>query len=54
VLLGDPGYYQRFGFRPQAELVLSGVPPEYFQALLLNGPLPRGEVRYHAAFEVGG
>lgn len=54
VLLGDPDYYQRFGFRPQAELVLPGVPPEYFQALPLSGSLPHGEVRYHAAFEVGG
>lgn len=33
VLLGDPAYYYRFGFRAIATLVLPDVPPEYFQAL---------------------
>nr|WP_315496674.1 N-acetyltransferase [uncultured Rhodoferax sp.] len=51
VLLGDPGYYRRFGFSPQPGLVLDGVPPEYFMALRLGGPLPQGTVQYHAAFE---
>jgi len=51
VLLGDPGYYRRFGFAPQPGLVLDGVPPEYFMALRLGGPLPQGAVHYHAAFE---
>ena len=32
VLLGDPGYYGRFGFRATPDLVLPGVPPEYFRA----------------------
>lgn len=50
VLLGDPHYYQRFGFAAHQRLVLQGVPPEYFQALLLNGELPQGEVAYHVAF----
>ncbi|MCG8610486.1 MAG: N-acetyltransferase [Pseudomonadales bacterium] len=50
VLLGDPGYYHRFGFEPRAELVLPDVPPEYFQALLIQGELPRGIVAYHDAF----
>lgn len=51
VLLGAPAYYGRFGFRPEPGLELPGVPPEYFQALALEGPLPVGTVRYHAAFE---
>lgn len=51
VLLGDPGYYARFGFAPQPGLVLDGVPPEYFMALRLGGLLPQGTVQYHAAFE---
>ena len=50
VLLGDPVYYRRFGFKPEIGLVLPGVPPEYFQALSYGGPIPHGEVSYHAAF----
>lgn len=50
VVLGDPGYYGRFGFRVEPSLVLPGVPPEYFQALVFRGPLPRGTVTYHEAF----
>lgn len=50
VLLGDPGYYQRFGFKPMSELVLPGVPPEYFQAVHFKGTQPKGEVTYHEAF----
>lgn len=51
VLLGEPGYYGRFGFRAEPRLVLPGVPPEYFQALSLRGEPPTGEVHYHTAFE---
>ena len=51
VLLGDPGYYRRFGFKVQPGLTLEGVPPEYFQALSLDGVFPRGGVQYQAAFD---
>ena len=51
VLLGDPGYYSRFGFRATPDLVLPGAPPEYFQALHLGTTTPRGSVTYHPAFE---
>lgn len=51
VLLGEPTYYARFGFRAEPDLVLPGVPPEYFQALCLRPPMARGEVRYSEAFE---
>ena len=54
VLLGDPGYYGRFGFRAEPRLRLVGVPAEYFQTLLLQGDWPDAEVEYHAAFEVAG
>ncbi|MBT1444358.1 N-acetyltransferase [Shewanella sp. JM162201] len=50
VLLGDPAYYQRFGFAPVPGLVLPGVPPEYFMARRFAGDWPAGEVRYHSAF----
>lgn len=51
VLLGDPSYYRQFGFSPEPELTLAGVPPEYFQALLLGSKRPKGGVSYHPAFE---
>lgn len=54
VLLGDPNYYHRFGFKPVEGLVLPGVPPEYFQALLLQGDLPQGSVTYHESFSATG
>jgi putative acetyltransferase len=50
VLLGDPGYYHRFGFTVQPELVLPGVPHE-MQALSFGDELPTGTVRFHEAFD---
>ena len=50
VLLGDPSYYSRFGFKPEPNLVLPGVPPEYFQAISFGDSLPRGQVTYQQAF----
>ncbi|MBW7864966.1 MAG: N-acetyltransferase [Candidatus Hydrogenedentes bacterium] len=49
-LVGDPGYYVRFGFAPDPELVLEGVPPEYFLVLSLAFPKAAGKVTFHAAF----
>jgi putative acetyltransferase len=54
VLLGDPGYYSRFGFEPKASLILPNVPPEYFQAKLLQGEYPTGSVKYHESFSAQG
>ena len=50
VLLGDPSWYLRFGFVATPLLRLPGVPPEYFQALLLEGDWPDAQVHYHSAF----
>jgi putative acetyltransferase len=50
VLVGEPGYYSRFGFEPCPRLVFAGVPPEYFLCRWIDGPLPQGKVRYHQAF----
>jgi putative acetyltransferase len=50
VLLGDPRYYNRFGFQVDPNLKLPGVAPEYFQALSFGGSNPRGVVSYHVAF----
>ena len=50
VVLGEPGYYARFGFRKAPGLVLDEVAPEYFMALSLGLETPAGSVVYHAAF----
>jgi predicted N-acetyltransferase YhbS len=50
VVLGDPGYYGRFGFRAEPKLILPGVPPRYFQAIVFRGDVPDGAVSYHDAF----
>lgn len=52
VLVGEPAYYTRFGFRPVPGLVCPGIPPEYFMALSFGRELLQGTVRYHAAFDV--
>ncbi len=50
VLLGDPEYYGRFGFRNIPELILPGVPAQYFMVLPLQKKIPVGEVAYHPDF----
>ena len=50
VVLGEPEYYQRFGFKIEPSLVLAGVPREYFMVLSFNKDVPSGNVVYHAAF----
>ena len=51
VLVGEPAYYGRFGFRSEPALVLPGVPPQYFQAVCLASAMPAGVVTFDAAFE---
>lgn len=51
VVLGDPEYYSRFGFRSDHALSYGDVPPACFQSLVLTGKAPSGEVTYHAGFE---
>lgn len=50
VVLGDPAYYGRFGFHPDASLQFPGVPQEYFQRLAFSDDKRDGVVRYHSAF----
>ncbi|MBL9161246.1 MAG: N-acetyltransferase [Planctomycetaceae bacterium] len=51
VVLGEPAFYGRFGFKAEPGLVLADILPEYFQAIHSGGAnLPRGAVSYHAAF----
>ena len=50
VVLGEPVYYGRFGFRVDPDLRFPGPPPHYFQALAFDGAIPGGTVAYHPAF----
>lgn len=52
VLVGDPAYYSRFGFRTFAEMTVAGCPPEVVQALPFDEIEPRGEVVHHQAFDL--
>ena len=54
VLLGDPSYYSRFGFKPEPGIELPDVPPEYFQVLSFTSTMPHGFVTYHEAFNAKG
>lgn len=51
-LVGHPEYYGRFGFAHSRDLGVAGVPEEAFFALAFVGSLPRGEVVFHAAFDL--
>lgn len=51
VVLGNPEYYGRFGFKAHSGLELPDVPQEYFQAISFGSKLPVGIVKYHEAFE---
>jgi len=50
ILVGDPSYYARFGFRLSPESAPPGQPSEFFMVKLLRGQLPVGPVHFHAAF----
>lgn len=52
-LVGDPAFYERFGFRARPGVTCHGVPDEYVLCLPLHaGVEPVGEVHHHAAFGV--
>jgi putative acetyltransferase len=52
VVLGEPGYYSRFGFDAVEGLAYPDAPPEYFMALAFGETVPRGVVSYHPAFSL--
>lgn len=54
VLVGDPRYYERFGFTNHPELVLDDVPQENFLALQFDENEARGVVVFHRAFSAKG
>ncbi len=54
VLVGEPGYYRRFGFRAASSLVMPDVPAEYVLVLAIDDEEPVGSVAFHPAFAIGG
>jgi putative acetyltransferase len=54
VLVGDPDYYKRFGFKNCPELTLEGVPQRNFLALPFYKHNAQGSVVFHQAFSAKG
>jgi putative acetyltransferase len=52
VLVGDPAYYERFGFRNSCGVTCHGVPDENVLCLAFQGETPAGELTYHPAFSI--
>lgn len=54
VVLGEPGFYGKFGFKPNPDIMLDGVPEEYFLSLVLTEGKIAGRVTYHTSFSSHG
>jgi putative acetyltransferase len=54
VLLGDPEFYGRVGFKATAALVMPGSRPGHFQSQWFAGAAPQGVVTYHESFTAPG
>jgi len=52
VLVGDPGYYSRFGFSTFPDLSYVGVPHEYVLGLPFTEAKPCGSIVANRAFEI--
>ena len=50
VLVGNPDYYTRFGFRSDGDLTYGDVPTQYVQWLSFTGKPARGVLEYAPAF----
>jgi putative acetyltransferase len=53
ILVGNPKYYQRFGFVLSPDLAPAGQPKEYFQVLPLGCPDPKSVIAFHPLFGEG-
>lgn len=52
VLVGEPAYYERFGFKSFSDLSMEGVPQQYVLALPFAEKMARGVITHHHAFSV--
>lgn len=50
ILVGDPAYYGRFGFRPFPQFTPENEPAEYFMILPMRVAEPSAPMRFHPAF----
>ncbi len=50
VLVGDPAYYTRFGFRKAPSLTYPDVPAQYFLVLPFGASVPQAVVTFHPVF----
>jgi putative acetyltransferase len=50
ILVGDPAYYTRFGFRLSPSNAPDGEPTEFFMVKLLGPQQPTGPIYFHGAF----
>jgi putative acetyltransferase len=53
ILVGNPAYYQRFGFRPFPHLAPETEPAEYFMILPMAVAEPKSKMQFHPAFHGG-
>lgn len=53
-LVGDPGYYERFGFKNLPSLVYEGIPQEFFLVLPFSENDSEGIVVFHEGFLANG
>lgn len=51
VLVGDPNYYNRFGFRNYSDLIHEGIPQEVFLTLPFTDDVPQDKVTFHEGFK---
>jgi len=54
VLVGDPAYYSRFGFKNDGKMSYSQYESEFVQWLSFDGSTPRGTITFSSAFESPG
>ncbi len=53
VLVGDPGYYSRFGFFSDGQVTYGDLAAHLVQRIVVAGPDAAGEVTFHDAFGDG-
>lgn len=54
ILVGDPGFYERFGFKSPSNLSIEGVPQQFVLALPFEDSRASGKVIFHDAFAATG
>ncbi len=53
ILVGNPKYYQRFGFVVSPDIAPAGQPKEYFMVLHLGVAAPKSVIAFHPLFGEG-